>query len=182
MLKNNYWIWDSVIPKSFCNEIITSTNWDKAEEATIGVGGNHKPYVDFKQRKSSIVWSPPLSLIWCVCNSYILDANLGAEWNYYLGYLEQVQLTKYANDEYYDWHIDTGVPDENSNQRKLSISILLNDPKEYEGGNFEFENGPVDLKQGSVLVFPSFLRHRVSPVTSGIRYSAVSWMLGPTFR
>jgi len=182
MIKNNYWVWDNAIPKSFCNDIISTTNWDTAEEATIGTGVGNECVVDTKKRKSSIVWAPQLSLIWCVCNSFILEANARAEWNYYLGYLEQIQLTKYASDEYYDWHVDTANPDENDIQRKLSVSILLNDPNEYEGGNFEFENCSIDLKQGSVLVFPSFLKHRVAPVTSGIRYSAVSWMHGPAFK
>ena len=71
-------------------------------------------------------------------------------------------------------------------QRKLSISIQLNDPSEYKGGSFEFkellEKEQPKLLQGSVLVFPSFLQHRVTPIISGTRYSAVTWARGPAFR
>jgi PKHD-type hydroxylase len=74
------------------------------------------------------------------------------------------------------------------NHRKLSMTIQLSEPNEYEGGEFEIdpEFGVLDqavIKQrGTVLVFPSFLRHRVAPVTSGIRRSLVCWAEGPKFR
>jgi PKHD-type hydroxylase len=63
--------------------------------------------------------------------------------------------------------------------RKVSTVCLLNDPSEFEGGEFELEGDRVfKMKQGSVISFPSFLRHRVKPVTSGNRMSAVCWILG----
>ena len=73
--------------------------------------------------------------------------------------------------------------------RKLSMTVLLNE--NYKGGRFEFshqENGesiitqPEFFKTGSVIVFPSFMEHRVTPVTHGARYSLVVWFLGPAFR
>ena len=36
--------------------------------------------------------------------------------------------------------------------------------------------------QGSVIVFPSFVWHRVTPVTKGTRYSLVLWTCGQPFR
>jgi PKHD-type hydroxylase len=72
--------------------------------------------------------------------------------------------------------------------RKLSLIIQLTDPSEYEGGDFQFDSDipqpdPAEIKQrGTVIVFPSFLRHRVTPVTSGVRRSLVSWVEGPKFR
>jgi PKHD-type hydroxylase len=58
--------------------------------------------------------------------------------------------------------------------------MLLSDPSEFEGGEFQFqENESVKMKKGSVIAFPSFLKHQVTPVTSGKRYSAVCWINGP---
>lgn len=76
--------------------------------------------------------------------------------------------------------------------RKLSCTLSLNDPEEYEGGNLKFDFGPhvpdrfltcTEIRpRGSIIVFPSHLYHQVTPVTKGIRYSLVSWHLGKPFR
>ena len=73
--------------------------------------------------------------------------------------------------------------------RKLSMVIQLSDPKDYEGGileihaNEHYPPPPDELKRrGTIVVFPSFLRHRVIPVTKGVRYSLVAWIEGPHFR
>jgi PKHD-type hydroxylase len=62
------------------------------------------------------------------------------------------------------------------------MSIILN--SDYEGGDFEMR-GLKDkvprLEEGSIIVFPSFLEHRVTPVTEGIRYSLVTWFVGPPY-
>jgi PKHD-type hydroxylase len=70
----------------------------------------------------------------------------------------------------------------------MSIVIQLTDPSEYEGGDFEIDSQYPQLpkeeirEKGSVLVFPSFIPHRVTPVTKGVRRSLVSWIEGPKFR
>jgi len=77
--------------------------------------------------------------------------------------------------------------------RKLSCTINLNSPGEYEGGNLKFDYGPhsdgerfhecTEIRpQGSMIVFPSFLEHQVTPVTSGTRYSLVLWSIGQPFK
>ena len=72
--------------------------------------------------------------------------------------------------------------------RKISMTVLLN--KSFEGGDFEFtsyskekcEVTPVEMNQGDIIVFPSFMEHRVAPITKGIRYSLVTWFVGPPFK
>lgn len=86
-----------------------------------------------------------------------------------------------------NWHADTYNSD-GADQRKLSISILLNDPSEFEGGELQImhDGHPTsvfgDAKAGDAVVFPSFAQHSVSPVTSGVRYTGVMWLMGPRFR
>jgi PKHD-type hydroxylase len=76
--------------------------------------------------------------------------------------------------------------------RKISVTISLNDPSEYDGGNLEFDLGPhrpdryhtcTEIRpKGSIIVFPSHVHHQVTPVTRGTRYSLVCWSLGAPFK
>jgi PKHD-type hydroxylase len=174
-----YWKWDKVIPKKYCELIIKSAAWEKQEIAKV-VG--NKSGVDPKKRKTDIVWEPPLSVVGCIADRHIRAANISGGWNYEITNTEHIQIGKYYHGGFYGWHADDPVIQENP--RKLSFTLLLNDPKEFEGGKFEFKGlkeQPV-LEQGSIIVFPSVLEHRVTPVTEGVRYSAVTWMHGPNFR
>lgn len=101
---------------------------------------------------------------------------------------ENLQYTEY-DESYqgrYDWHFDVGEGPLNCG-RKLSISIQLSDPSEYEGGELQFSlDGDrtviAEKEQGTMVIFPSYLRHRVTPVTKGTRRSLVTWITGPPFR
>ncbi len=99
-----------------------------------------------------------------------------------LGFYEGVQIASYSNAGKYDWHIDLGRGA--STSRKLSMSIQLSDPDTYEGGELEFGNvdQQTDRAIGTLIVFPSFLQHRVTPITSGTRHSCVAWVHGEPFR
>lgn len=89
----------------------------------------------------------------------------------------------------YNWHMDTNLGNTHMHQpRKLSLSICLSDCKtEFEGGIFQLNMGnqefPLDinLEKGSGIFFPSFMCHKVTPVTKGIRKSLVVWVTGPKF-
>lgn len=94
----------------------------------------------------------------------------------------------YLDNGKYDWHIDMGFNFQKDNVtiRKLSATLLLND--DFNGGDFEMHNGneqfvtSVSLKPGTLIVFPSFAAHRVTPVTLGTRRSLVTWCVGPKFK
>ena len=98
------------------------------------------------------------------------------------GLVERPQLLRYkAPSNGYDWHMDIGRGDHSN--RKISISILLND--DYEGGELSFfVTGEKAIKPdaGMAVAFPSFLPHRVCPVTKGERWSLVCWIAGEPFR
>jgi PKHD-type hydroxylase len=106
-------------------------------------------------------------------------------WEFQLeGCFEPFQYTLYDKEgDHYDLHLDIG-PDGLATNRKISIVIMLNDG--YEGGELEIHNSInpicVKLPYNTAIVFPSFLMHRVSPVTKGIRKSLVCWYHGPSFR
>lgn len=108
-------------------------------------------------------------------------------YNYSLYGFECFQYSEYHASEsgHYDWHIDTSVRGGSHHIRKLSFSAGLNDESEYEGGELEFKLGPESagyrLKKGQIIVFPSYLLHRVAPVTKGVRKTLVGWSRGPNF-
>lgn len=104
------------------------------------------------------------------------------------GFSEHFQFTQYesAHMGHYSWHVDRGVDHTSISPRKLSMVVQLSDPAEYEGGNLELlvgEHATLIPKQaGLIAFFPSYVLHRVTPVTSGTRYSLVGWITGPNFR
>jgi predicted 2-oxoglutarate/Fe(II)-dependent dioxygenase YbiX len=96
-----------------------------------------------------------------------------------------VQLARYdsSNLGFYDWHTDfAGVRP----LRKISISIQLSRPEDYDGGDLELMYGiqpqKLEKTRGAFIAFPSFMLHRVTPVTRGTRWSLVAWILGKRWR
>jgi len=179
-----YWKWDAVLSKEFCRSALEEIDWATAKEGT--VRRNKNETVDSKKRQTDVIWQNFSQPLGCIAKCYMEMANQSAEWGFSLDSQENTQLGRYkSSDEgHYDWHMDAIIP-ENGIQRKLSISILLNDPSEFEGGVLQFkgmEDQNLLNKQGSIIVFPSFIEHRVTPVTKGVRYSAVTWASGPSFK
>lgn len=104
-----------------------------------------------------------------------------------ISHFDAFQYTKYnsKNKQHYTWHIDSGGLYSNNSERRISASIMLTDPNDYEGGEFHaIVNGQVDNpvvvkpERGDVIFFSSWTPHKVAPVTSGIRKSLVVWVLG----
>ena len=90
-----------------------------------------------------------------------------------------IQIARYSEGNYYDWHLDIGK--KLSSTRKLSVTVQLSDPADYDGGEldlFSFVRENPTRTIGSIIVFPSFLNHRVAPVTRGVRWSLVAWVCG----
>lgn len=95
--------------------------------------------------------------------------------------VESLQFTRYtaADRGHYDWHVDIGASPTNS-WRRLSVTAQLSSPDEYDGGDLEIRitatAQTMDRRQGATLIFPSFVPHRVAPVTRGVRHSLVMWV------
>jgi len=147
-------------------------------------------------RVSRVKWVPQNTQWWWLyekLNNMAIEAN-NSLWKFQLHTMpEQIQYTEYLGhkDGKYEWHQDIG-PGLGS-QRKISITVQLSDADEYEGGDLElFKGGPFPVgndiskthietaprKAGCVFIFPSFLMHRVAPVTKGTRKSFVLWLGG----
>ena len=207
-LKHYYWYWKNAIPRRLCDEIINYGLRHQQGRAITGGQGQHRDLIKNplstkelknlkKKRDSNIVWMND-DWIYKEILPYVQDSNSKADWNFQWRGSENCQFTIYTKGQYYGWHQDGGhesykLPGALQGKiRKLSMSVSLSDQKEYSGGNLEFDfraipkNKPWVCKEinskGSLVVFPSFLWHRVTPVTRGTRYSLVSWYLGDPFK
>ena len=210
-ISNYYWGFKSALTPRFCDEVINYANSKKEVMARTGGFGDKKlNKEDIKnlqrKRKSDLVWLDD-TWIYKEIHPYIHEANKKAGWNFDWDRSESCQFTKYKLNQYYDWHCDSwDKPYERKNKndpdhgkiRKLSVTCQLTDGSEYTGGELEFDFRNYDphmreenkhlvkakeiLPKVSIIVFPSFLWHRVKPVTSGVRYSLVLWNLGYPFR
>ena len=108
-------------------------------------------------------------------------------YRYSLTYLETLQYSVYSADKkgHYSVHSDAGLKGQNNDSRKISFSCLLNDPSEFEGGSLTLMPDsigyPIQLKKYEICFFPSWMPHKVVPVTKGTRISLVGWVHGPDF-
>lgn len=158
-----------------------------------------------KKRNSKIVWMDD-RWIYNEIMPFVHEANKNAGWNFNFDWAETCQFTKYGKNQYYDWHCDSwdkpydkpNDPNSHGKIRKLSVTCQLTDGSEYTGGELQFDCRNYDphmrdedrhvltvreiLPKGSIVVFPSFVWHRVQPVTRGTRYSLVIWNLGYPFK
>tara|TARA_R110000744_G_scaffold100414_3_gene193705 strand:+ start:2559 stop:3188 length:630 start_codon:yes stop_codon:yes gene_type:complete len=207
-LKYHYYYFQSALSSKLCNKIIKYGLERKKKIALTGLvkDKSNPTSKEIKEssllRNSDIVWMDD-EWIYKEIHPYIKEANRKAGWNFDWDFTEECQFTIYKENQFYDWHSDsTFVPydlpkdlNHHGKIRKLSVTISLSDESDYEGGEFEFEFDfrnqdkhdiehcvPPIKPKGSIVVFPSFVWHRVKPITSGTRYSLVLWNIGKPFR
>lgn len=185
-----YIFWDNAFSIEEIDQIVEYCDgFDLERGGTFG-SGDKETEIREDIRKSSILFhSVNMDNAWIFnrLNTLIMEVN--ASWyNFDLNGYTCFQYTTYNGNEneYYDWHMDMCLGEnkvDNGQTRKLSMSLLLND--DYEGGDFCIKEGndgyPVETKKGRAIFFPSFVLHRVAPVTKGIRKSLVIWVTGPKF-
>ena len=208
-LSNYYWYFKSALTPKFCDDVIKHGLNNPENLARIGGYGDKELSKDQikdmkRKRNSDITWLND-TWIYKEIHPYIHKANKLAGWNFEWDRSESCQFTKYKHNQYYDWHCDSqkkvyNKPNtlEHGKIRKLSVTCQLTDGSEYTGGELEFDFRNYDphmreetkhlvkakeiLSKGSIIVFPSFLWHRVKPVIKGTRYSLVLWNLGYPFK
>jgi len=206
-LNNYYWYFKSAVPPRICDDIIKHGLSKSERMARTGGYGDKELTRDQikdmkRKRNSDLVWMDD-RWIYNELQPYVHLANKKAGWNFNWERSESCQFTKYKLNQYYDWHCDSdSKPYEKGNDkgmiRKLSMTCQLTDGSEYEGGELEFDFRQYDphmrdeskhlqkakeiLPKGSIIVFPSFVWHRVKPVTKGTRYSLVMWSTGYPYK
>jgi len=189
-MKGEWCYFDSYIDKQTCENIIEVGKTLPMQKGILGLGNEE----DSEVRRSNIAFinnddwrfQNVFDILW----KTMVSANHDF-FNVHVTKLDFIQFAEYSSDykgEYKEHHDVFWVNDDPFYHRKLSCVIQLSDPTTYEGGDFEITEAsappnPADLRnQGSVIFFPSFLRHRANPVTRGVRYSIAAWFEGPKWR
>ena len=161
--------------------------WDETRASDALVGSGDATVVDAAQRRSRVQWIGPDSARDVFSQLFTLAklANERCGWQFELsGMSPALQLTEYdaARQGHYDWHIDLGR-DETA-RRKISLVALLSDPATCSGGHLQLlrarDADTLAIERGSVVAFPSYLLHRVTPLFEGTRRSLVGWACGDT--
>ena len=171
-----------------CQDIINMGHQQKTQEALIGHKEKSEGKYDTKKRITTISWIPFTALpeMYKVIERTMKQVN-GNHFGYEgMTITEYAQFTEYPKGGFYDWHMDADVSGKHEPPvRKISMTILLSNQSEFEGGDLEFMtegNKPPNLIQGQAIFFCSMLRHRVSKVKKGIRRSLVMWFGGTPFK
>jgi len=151
-------------------------------EASMGIDGDVK---NEQQRKTQLAFAPHDHWFAQEMEQFAKEANEQCKWGYFVNSRESIQYAEYGEGQHYDWHVDVFPLSGTATTRKISVVCLLNDPSEWDDGDFEirlYSTYYPKLKKGDMIAFPSILEHRVTPAKNGIRKSATLWLSGPRFR
>jgi PKHD-type hydroxylase len=171
-----------------CKMVIEAGREEPRKNAQVGAEkGKKEGVLDTEIRTSHISWIPfkKMPEMYKDIERTMLKTN-----NNHFGFegmqiTEMAQYTEYPEGGFYDWHVDNYDNCQHEPPvRKISMTCLLSPENEFEGGDLELikSGQAVKLKQGQAAFFASFIRHRVAPVTKGIRRSLVMWFGGPPFK
>ena len=196
-MHNQYQIFTSAFNDQFCDHIISAAKLYPEQGGVVGsidaATGESSSALIQEIRNSTIRWIDIYAHreINTILNDYVNAVN-SSLFGFDISFgFNSLQYTEYNGDgpapQFYDWHMDC-LFDNAVLDRKLSAVVQLSSPDDYEGGLFEMEgcarpsfNVEPFLPRGSLLIFPSYLKHRVLPVTKGLRKSLVTWYNGPKF-
>lgn len=181
----NYYYFTNVFTDQEIEQIIEiGESQNKIKATTVGEEMNQEVS---EYRVSDIAWlsnNPKTTWLFDRIADLAIKAN-SEMWNFDIwDYQDDLQYTSYyGNGGHYDWHADLGPGISN---RKLSIVLQLSNPDEYEGGELQMNTGGtiinVPKEKGLICFFPSFVLHRVTPLSSGLRRSLVTWLCGANLR
>jgi len=181
---DNYYIFKDFLTSVEIKALVDSVKDMEREDGTISSNNT----VVESYRKSKICWLPKIVKHRWIYDKIMKYASIANQrmWNFQItGMAERIQISEYSSDYEgkYDGHLDIG--NGNSAMRKVSVVVQLSDPEEYEGGELTFNIGrePVTAPKdkGTMILFPSYIHHKVSPVTKGFRRSLVIWITGPAW-
>jgi PKHD-type hydroxylase len=181
----NYYYFTNVFTDQEIEEIIQiGESQPKIKATTVGEDVTQE-VTDY--RVSDIAWlanNPKTSWVFDRIADLAIKAN-SEMWNFDIwDFQDDLQYTSYyGNGGHYDWHADLGAGISN---RKLSIVLQLSNSDEYEGGDLQMNTGGsilnIPREKGLICFFPSFVLHRVTPLSSGLRRSLVTWLCGANLR
>jgi predicted 2-oxoglutarate/Fe(II)-dependent dioxygenase YbiX len=176
------WAFPDALTKDACKKIIESVE-KQAEGEDAQIGGGNMGVVDKTIRDVRKINLPTHRGIGATMAGMALSANMQC-WKFDITHPNQCDYLRYDKEGHYKAHVDTFMNPGDPQTRKLTVLAFLND--DFEGGRLFLQQGDQKTypsqEPGTVIVFPSYIMHGVEPVTSGVRRSIVTWMVGPWFK
>lgn len=187
--KDNYAYWEGFLTNEEINYLLNADNWVNAQQAQIGSSSDIN--INKNIRSTKISWlqlTNENKEIWDKFSKVIAEVNSRYFHFDLTGFYEPIQLGIYTakDNGHYDWHIDMCTGNKHAS-RKLSMVLMLSDPSEFEGGDLLLKSdrdhpSKLEMAQGRAWFFPSYMLHKVTPVTKGTRKTLVLWVGGPQFK
>jgi PKHD-type hydroxylase len=179
--------YEFAIPNELIDLIIKEIdNIQDCQYTEAKIGSLSDSSIDMVARNSKVSWWYESHWACSIFSHYFNMVNRNF-WEYDLTYLDGIQISTYEKDDHYTWHCDYGTSKDARHTRKISASLLVTDPDDFDGGDLQFINYHGNTvvaprTKGTMVIFDSRIPHRVTPVTRGKRVSLVAWMLGPKLR
>jgi PKHD-type hydroxylase len=179
-------IFPAAVPASMCAAIVARGEALAHAPGTLHNNATGERYLDPQVRMTSVGWFAGPSVERDLLARYAGDVN--ADWGFDLTGADELQYAVYRRNDFFECHKDI-LRVRAGPIRKISVVLQLSDPATYRGGQLQFIDDEAGLyraeafaSQGSVAVFASTLKHRVTPVKQGERRSLTAWFKGPAFR
>lgn len=195
MIETQYHIIHSAFPTELCDHLVLdSFLFGKGSKAQVFNNKSNNFEVKNSIRNTDVVFYPCKSDLGKFFKQNARTVNKEMNWFFNMDKIETIQILKYNVGSFYKTHMDLHKPKKgigfHQKQRKISCSLVLNNPDEYTGGDFILSdivnqqqiNFKEKLTKGDLLIFPSFIPHTIEELTSGHRYSATAWIEGLSFR
>ena len=159
-------VFKGLIPQMACGQIIKEGLLAKQLWAGIGEDNTMS---EGRSTKISFIDNP-------FTKSYMYELVKTHYENYVIEEAEDLQFATYYEGDFYGLHKDA----DEKNNRIQTITVQLSKSSDYEGGDlvFDYDRHPLERSQGTIIIFPSNLYHKITPVTEGKRYSLVQWFRG----
>ena len=189
-MKYTWYYQTAEVDSKFIDNLVKDCSNKKLKDGVVGKNGGFVTNKKIRKAKIKFLNKDEHLPVFDLMNSLGVNINNEA-FGFNINNLEDIQFTLYdsKNKGKYDWHMDTDFMSDNCFHRKMSVIIQLSDPSDYEGGKVELKDSGFStqdeeniMQKGSVIAFPSFWEHRVTPVTKGKRMSLIGWFIGAKFR
>jgi PKHD-type hydroxylase len=179
-------LFPGAISSGDCEKIVVAGDALALRQGALYNNDSGEQFYNPDVRLTSVGWLRERDWIYDLAHSFASQVN--AEWGYDLNDADHLQYALYRKNDFFEWHKDM-LRVRNATIRKVSVVVQLSDPADYRGGRLEFRDDDFGLfvaeafvPQGSVAVFTSLLKHRVTPIKEGERRSLTAWFKGPAFR
>lgn len=189
--KEDFAYWEDFFTNEELQILKNLPEWSDQNQAQVGGLSTNGGIIQTNIRRTKVSWMVPNNdnlFFWNKMSMVVSEVNRRFFGFDLTGFYEPAQLGCYLSNEsgFYDWHTDA-VSKDAKVPRKLSVTLLLSDPSEFTGGELQIKatsNDAINVEQkaGRAWFFPSYMLHKVTPVTSGTRKSIVLWVGGPAFK